>query len=504
MRLINANLLISLFLSFTSFVNAENININQFNQKLKQAGATWVAKDSWVNQLPNSDVKRMMGALGVKPKDITFQSKRDLYLSQRAGEVVDWRNRDGTSYVSPILNQGNCGSCVAFAAVSTLSTQMNITTILPQLNPQYSTQALFACGGGSCDRGWMPSSAARYIQRTGVPDEACAPYTMGADGKDVSCRSICSDAKDRSQKISSSISIRNMEDTKAALRKGPLMTTLTVYADFLTYASGVYKHTTGAALGGHAVSLVGFDDTKQAWIIKNSWGESWGDKGFAYVAYSDTSGVGDDNIAFNLPAPGGTTYVSLKSRDFVSGNQIVKAQSTLSNTKSITTIISKSSGTNTSDVMTLSCQSNACEQSADFSSLPSGKYFIRAIATDGTRNVTSLTSYFYVANEIAQYSLSLKPSGFNPGAPVKGRIEFDLSISSNSEIPLKRIGLQTINSKGESVIRWSENIAPETLMGWRTNAMPNDTYLVNVLGEAFGQGQIINVSSETLKIVTKN
>ena len=72
--------------------------------------------------------------------------------------------------------------------------------------------------------------------------------------------------------------------------KGPLVTTMTVYEDFFDHKSGVYKHTTGKLAGGHAVSIVGYDDKDQAWIIRNSWGPDYGDNGYVKIAYDDDSG----------------------------------------------------------------------------------------------------------------------------------------------------------------------------------------------------------------------
>merc|ERR1712080_499353 len=63
---------------------------------------------------------------------------------------------------------------------------------------------------------------------------------------------------------------------------GPMYVSFTVYADFPTYKSGVYTHKSGSALGGHAVAIYGFgtEDGTDYWLVKNSWNEQWGDKGF--------------------------------------------------------------------------------------------------------------------------------------------------------------------------------------------------------------------------------
>lgn len=65
------------------------------------------------------------------------------------------------------------------------------------------------------------------------------------------------------------------------LAHGPVSAAFTVFDDFLTYRTGVYKHITGNVLGGHAVKIIGWgnEDGIPYWLIVNSWNEDWGDKG---------------------------------------------------------------------------------------------------------------------------------------------------------------------------------------------------------------------------------
>lgn len=77
---------------------------------------------------------------------------------------------------------------------------------------------------------------------------------------------------------------------------GPMYVAFTVYADFPTYKSGVYTHQSGSALGGHAVTLVGYgelDGTKY-WKIKNSWNEQWGNGGH-FLIQRGTNECGIEN-----------------------------------------------------------------------------------------------------------------------------------------------------------------------------------------------------------------
>jgi cathepsin B len=62
-------------------------------------------------------------------------------------------------------------------------------------------------------------------------------------------------------------------------------TGFTVYEDFMNYKNGVYSHTTGKQLGGHAVKIVGWGENY--WICANSWGPSWGEEGFFKIKFGD-------------------------------------------------------------------------------------------------------------------------------------------------------------------------------------------------------------------------
>jgi len=108
----------------------------------------------------------------------------------------------------------------------------------------------------------------------------------------VSCEKKCGDGYSKSYsddkvsegKVSSLSSVSAMQ---AALQKGPISVAFTVYADFPTYKSGVYKHTSGSALGGHAVEMIGYGTDPAGgdyWLVKNSWNEQWGDNGAFKIA----------------------------------------------------------------------------------------------------------------------------------------------------------------------------------------------------------------------------
>jgi C1A family cysteine protease len=111
------------------------------------------------------------------------------------------------------------------------------------------------------------------------------------------------------------------------------MTTMLVYEDFIFYKGGVYKHVTGEQLGGHAITLVGWDDQDQAWIVRNSWGEGWGEEGYFRIAYSDSSGVGNQTWGIQVPSPKGFVSLGgLRDQTVLSGTVTVDLSSTVSGT----------------------------------------------------------------------------------------------------------------------------------------------------------------------------
>lgn len=66
------------------------------------------------------------------------------------------------------------------------------------------------------------------------------------------------------------------------MTNGPIEASFSVYEDFLTYKSGVYKHTTGSYLGGHAIKVLGWgvEGGEDYWLCANSWNNEWGANGY--------------------------------------------------------------------------------------------------------------------------------------------------------------------------------------------------------------------------------
>ncbi|MBX3020209.1 MAG: hypothetical protein KF799_00910 [Bdellovibrionales bacterium] len=483
------------------------VNIEKLNQILKKSDAQWVAKSTPISQLSAAEARLRMG-LPMQESSVEFQLPAVKSLTHLPPRL-DWREKDGGNWVTPILDQGQCGSCVAFATIGVLETQTRIATGFSGFNVRLSPQHAFACGGGACQFGWFPEVAARYLQRSGVPDEACMPYTSGATGVDLACNSACSDSNARSVKLASystpTRSAKNIEAAKQALQNGPLVTTLMVYEDFMAYASGVYKHTTGEMMGGHAISIVGYDDNLRAFAIRNSWGETWGEKGFGWVSYDDLSGVGDSTWSYNVaPITGGVTVQSPVDWSYASGVTSLQAQSTFSGTDSMMLVIDNNS---TGSLSKQSCSTVPhCAQDFDTTQWPDGRYEIYAIAFDsnGRELGKSHRQFFYISNTTPTLSLSFSGNkGLDLSRPLRERVEILVSASS-STVPMNSAEFHYRGADGVVHSRTASVVVNGMIMGWRTTLVPNGSYEIWMTGRLKTATQETVVESAHMTVQVAN
>ncbi|CAF4129098.1 unnamed protein product [Rotaria sp. Silwood2] len=267
------------------------LSLNLVNE-INSAQTTWKAKPSKFMSWSQESIERLMG---VHPE--YFEHHKELEILEHdvpndLPENFDAREQwPNCPTLKEVRDQGSCGSCWAFGAVEAMSDRICIASNGAQ-NAHISAEDLVSCCkicGFGCNGGF-PEGAWSYFKKTGLvtggnynSQEGCRPYTIEAcdhhvnktlppcqgEGKTPSCSKKCIDSYsipyNQDKHFGASVySIRSDEKQiqSEIYNNGPVEGAFTVYADFLLYSSGVYQHTSGSSLGGHA------------------WNQDWGDNGF--------------------------------------------------------------------------------------------------------------------------------------------------------------------------------------------------------------------------------
>lgn len=274
-------------------------------------GKSWNAGKTSMSTLSPQARQKM---LGVKMPDVSIESYSTITVPALSNlpASFDWRNNGG-DYTTRVKNQGQCGSCWAFAATAVAETYMELFNKVPGLNPDYSEQYLIGTSAGSCNGGW-PRDAMQYYTdvagrdgKVGEVNETDWPYTAtNGVSKDLTGihRIILPNAK-VVQTYGNTAQIKS-----AMYQYGSVELIFKVYSSFYSYKSGIYEKLARDTYQGlHAVQRIGWGkdaNGRDYWICKNSWGTSWGDSGYFKIyadqlGSKDSNGVIWDTVAFIKP-----------------------------------------------------------------------------------------------------------------------------------------------------------------------------------------------------------
>ncbi len=227
-------------------------------------------KAKWVGGL-----KTEVGSYGCK----TFSSS-----ASGAPASVDWRNNGA---VTSVKDQGQCGSCWSFSSTGAIEGAWAISK--GQL-VDLSEQELVDCATGvsygshGCNGGQM-EGAFKFVIENGQCSLSSYPYTA-KDGSCQKCSSVahissCSDVKPNDQ-----------VSMKAAVAQQPVA--VAIEADtryFQSYSGGILTSSSCGTSLDHGVLTVGYgeENGQKYWLVKNSWGTTWGEKGYVKIARSEST-----------------------------------------------------------------------------------------------------------------------------------------------------------------------------------------------------------------------
>jgi cathepsin L len=242
-----------------------------------------------VNQFSDltlDEFKRFLGS-GPGPKSLEGEVFKPTVPQKDLPPTVDWRTK---GVVTPVKNQGSCGSCWAFAATETIESIIAIKTgqppmILSEQNMVSCTPNPQQCGGtGGCG-GATAELGYTYVQKMGLASEKVQPY-RGVTGKCVESAKVAN--------ITGYVKIaENSHDDlmNAVATVGPIAITVAA-SGWMDFENGVFDGCPKDADLDHGVQLVGYaTDPKGGdyWTVRNSWGAAWGEAGYIRIKRFSTS-----------------------------------------------------------------------------------------------------------------------------------------------------------------------------------------------------------------------
>jgi len=257
----------------------EVMAVNKFNAEYDQGMHTYWKGINQFSDMTQDEIVKAQGL--ILPADIKERvaNSPKKVMQTTAPDAIDWREKGAVQHVK---NQGQCGSCWAFATVAALEGRHQIKTgDLVDISEQQFVSCspekyvTMGCSGGWYDGAWKYA----HDQGTnGIDTQTSYPYTATdtvpcdtqktSDNKDVAA--VCGGPG-------------YTDNTEAGVMEsvgndGPLA--VAVNCAWSNYNGGVFEDPNCGPAAAHAVTVVGYDDNEKFWIVKNSWGESWGDKGY--------------------------------------------------------------------------------------------------------------------------------------------------------------------------------------------------------------------------------
>lgn len=223
------------------------------------------------------------------------------YLHRVGDEVpdsIDWREKGA---VLPIKDQGSCGSCWAFSTISSIEGINQITTgDLISLSEQELVDCDTSYNEG-CNGGLMDYAFEFIVNNGGIDSEADYPY-KGVDGR---CDKIRKNAHVVTIDSYKDVPVNDEKSLKKAAANQPLAVAIEGGGrSFQLYDSGIFTGRCGTDLD-HGVTIVGYgsEKGKDYWIVRNSWGKSWGEAGYIRMARNIAAPTGICGIAMEASYP---------------------------------------------------------------------------------------------------------------------------------------------------------------------------------------------------------
>ena len=268
---------------FNIFVENQRL-VDEHNEEYKAGRSTFELGMNQFGDMTNEEFRAQMN--GFRLPSINDSEPRPIFQvpnNVNIPDAVDWRDK---GYVTGVKDQKQCGSCWAFSATGSLEGQhFRKEGKLVSLSEQNLVDCSKAQGNQGCNGGWM-DYAFQYVKvNKGLDTEQSYPY----EARDGKCRFNAANVGATDTGFTD-IKKGQESDLEAAIATvGPISVAIDASRpSFQMYKSGVYNEPRcSSSQLDHGVLAVGYGTTKDGvkyYIVKNSWGLSWGDKGYLLMS----------------------------------------------------------------------------------------------------------------------------------------------------------------------------------------------------------------------------
>jgi len=224
--------------------------------------------------------------LSVEKEYINAAILQGLYKEPILPKCINRTQFDWRSYgkVTPVKNQGACGSCTTFATNGAFE---GSNAVRNNLMWDSSEQHLLSCSPGVDCNGGSRATLAQHMVDTGTSTEASYPYTAVASACD---NGISTPHNAIAWDFVSDATPTVAELKDALCTHGPIAIGILATPTFQAYGGGIFNEAVANTSSNHAMTLVGWDNREGGyWIVKNSWGTTWGENGYVRIAWGSNN-----------------------------------------------------------------------------------------------------------------------------------------------------------------------------------------------------------------------
>jgi C1A family cysteine protease len=272
------------------FMDAEIAKLNATE------GITSTHGHNFLSDYTREEYRAMLGLRNVpKPERRVSGPRHTEETNSMPGIPTSWNwcptnGNNSNATCNAIKNQGACGSCWAFSTNASMESAHAIFYgTLYSLSEQQLVSCSSAYGNNGCGGGWY-YWAWEYAAVTPITTEAIYPYTSGTFGVTHACtyQSGTGVMYDSTQ--------TDVTGTTSAITTAAYQQVLSVAIEadqpvFQSYTGGVITSSTCGTNIDHAVAIVGYNQTGNYYIVRNSWGSSWGNSGYVWIGMSSGAGI---------------------------------------------------------------------------------------------------------------------------------------------------------------------------------------------------------------------